>query len=280
MATVDVTLEGRTFPVDTGFLVFNDRTYPRLVEMFDTLGVASVASEMSFSCRVDRAGLEWSGTDALSLFAQPANALRPAFWRMLADIARFNRATAMRTRNELWSISLGEYLDAEAFSAPFRDWYLLPMAAAIWSAPQRDILDCPLPTFVRFCHNHGLLRITDRPQWRTVAGGARTYVDKIVATLTDVRLATPVRHVTRHRDHVAIDARRARRRALRPGRACLSQRPGTAAVARRLTAGGSIAGRRALPAQPRGAAHRCGAAAARAPRVVGMELPGGRRRLG
>ncbi len=205
-ATVDVTLEGLTFPVDTGFLVFNDRTYPRLVEMFDTLGVTSVASEMSFSCRVDRAGLEWSGTDALSLFAQPSNALRPAFWRMLADIVRFNRATTqMQARDRFWSISLGEYLDAEKFSAPFRDWYLLPMAAAIWSAPKKDILDFPLRTFVRFCHNHGLLRITDRPQWRTVAGGARTYVDKIVATLTDVRLATPVRHVTRHRDHVTID---------------------------------------------------------------------------
>ncbi len=206
-ATVDVTLEGRTFPVDTGFLVFNNRTYPRLVEMFDTLDVASVASEMSFSCRVDRAGLEWSGTDVLSLFAQPANALRPAFWRMLADIVRFNRATtAMQDRDESWSISLGEYLDAEGFSAPFRDWYLLPMAAAIWSAPKKDILDFPLPTFVRFCHNHGLLRITDRPQWRTVAGGARTYVDRILSSLTDVRLATPVHRVDRHADHVRIDS--------------------------------------------------------------------------
>lgn len=206
-ATVDVTLEGRTFPVDTGFLVFNNRTYPRLVEMFDTLDVASVASEMSFSCRVDRAGLEWSGTDVLSLFAQPANALRPAFWQMLADIVRFNRATtAMQDRDESWSISLGEYLDAEGFSAPFRDWYLLPMAAAIWSAPKKDILDFPLPTFVRFCHNHGLLRITDRPQWRTVAGGARTYVDRILSSLTDVRLATPVHRVDRHADHVRIDS--------------------------------------------------------------------------
>ncbi|MEO8753944.1 MAG: FAD-dependent oxidoreductase [Casimicrobiaceae bacterium] len=205
-ATVDVALEGMRFPVDTGFLVFNDRTYPRLISLFAELGVASVASEMSFSCRVDRARLEWSGTSLSSLFAQPRSALRPAFWRMLADIVRFNRATtALLASGEVWSVSLGEYLEAEAYSTPFRDWYLLPMAAAIWSAPRRDILDFPLPTFVRFCHNHGLLQISDRPQWRTVLGGARTYVEKIAAQLPDVRIATPVRRITRRADHVLID---------------------------------------------------------------------------
>ncbi len=205
-ATVDVTLDGRTFPVDTGFLVFNDRTYPKLIALFDELGVASVASEMSFSCRVDRDRLEWSGADFRSLFAQPANALRPAFWRMLADIARFNRsAMAMDDATRLWSISLREFLDAGNFSVPFRDWYLLPMAAAIWSAPRKDILDFPLPTFVRFCRNHGLLQITDRPHWRTVHGGGRTYVEKIAAQLPDVRVGTPVRRVLRTKSGVAID---------------------------------------------------------------------------
>ena len=205
-ATVDVTLDGQTFPVDTGFLVFNDRTYPKLIALFDELGVASVASEMSFSCRVDRHRLEWAGTDLKSLFAQPANALRPAFWRMLADIARFNRmATAMDDGNRLWSISLGEFLDAENYSVPFRDWYLLPMAAAIWSAPRRDILDFPLPTFVRFCRNHGLLQITDRPHWRTVQGGGRVYVQKIAAQLRDVRVGTPVHRVVRTPGGVEID---------------------------------------------------------------------------
>ncbi len=197
-ATVDVTLDGHTFPVDTGFLVFNDRTYPRLIALFDELGVRSVASEMSFSCRVDRHRLEWAGTSVATLFAQPANALRPSFWRMLADIARFNRGvTAMDDGNRLWSISLGEFLDAENYSAPFRDWYLLPMAAAIWSAPRKDILEFPLPTFVRFCRNHGLLQITDRPRWRTVEGGGRVYVQKIASRLADVRLATPVRRIVR-----------------------------------------------------------------------------------
>jgi predicted NAD/FAD-binding protein len=205
-ATVDVTLDGQTFPVDTGFLVFNDRTYPKLISLFAELDVASVASEMSFSCRVDRDGMEWSGTNFASLFAQPRNALRPEFWRMLADIARFNRdATELDERGHVWSVSLGEYLDAEHFSPSFRDWYLLPMAAAIWSSPRRDILDFPLPTFVRFCRNHGLLQITGRPQWRTVQGGGRVYVEKIAAQLADVRTGTPVRRIVRHARGVAID---------------------------------------------------------------------------
>jgi uncharacterized protein len=206
-ATVDVTLDGLTFPVDTGFLVFNDRTYPRLVQLFDELGVRSVASEMSFSCRVDHAQLEWSGTDLRALFAQPRNALRPAFYRMLADILRFNRATmALPPEPTRWSPSLGQYLDAERFGAEFREWYLLPMAAAIWSSPRREILDFPLHTFVQFCRNHGLLQILDRPQWRTVEGGGRTYVRRIVAQLPDVRCASPVQRIVRRAGHVAVDS--------------------------------------------------------------------------
>jgi predicted NAD/FAD-binding protein len=205
--TVDVTLDGVTAPVDLGFLVYNDRTYPRLTALFDTLGVASAASEMSFSVRLDEHRLEWAGTNLATLFAQPRNALRPAYWRMLADIVRFNReTTAMVARDTLWSISLGEYLDNGRYSHPFRDWYLLPMAAAIWSSPKKDILDFALPTFVRFCHNHGLLQVTDRPQWRTVAGGSRTYVAKIAAGLEDVRVATPVERVRRIDEHVEVTA--------------------------------------------------------------------------
>ena len=205
--TVDVTLDGVTAPVDTGFLVFNDRTYPQLVALLDDLGVASVPSEMSFAVSVAGADVEWAGTDLASLFAQPRNALRPAFWRMLADILRFNRATTAMVREERWwSVTLGEYLDAERYSTPFRDWYLLPMAAAIWSAPTREILDFPLSTFLRFCHNHGLLQIFDRPQWRTVRGGSREYVARIAERLDDVRLATPVQRVRRTRDGVEIEA--------------------------------------------------------------------------
>ncbi len=212
--TVDVTVDGLTFPVDTGFLVFNDRTYPNLVRLFDELGVESVPSDMSFSVRNDRAGIEWAGTSLATLFAQPANALKPAYWRMLGEILRFNReTTALELGNRVWSISLGEYLEERGYSDAFRDWYLVPMAAAIWSSPSKDILDFPLPSFVRFCHNHGLLAIADRPQWRTVRGGSRSYVRKIVAALPDVRTSTPVTRVQRLRHGVEIDtaARRAER---------------------------------------------------------------------
>jgi predicted NAD/FAD-binding protein len=206
-ATVDVTLDGNTFPVDTGFLVFNDRTYPRLNALFAELGITSVDSEMSFSCRVDRAGLEWSGTNLRAVFAQPGNVFRPAFWTMLRDLMRFNRVTtALHAQGAVPAVPLGQYLRAEGYGTPFRDWYLLPMAAAIWSAPRRDILDFPLPTFIRFCQNHGLLQIVDRPQWKTVAGGARTYVDRIARQLHDVRLATPVRQIVRHAGGVTIDS--------------------------------------------------------------------------
>jgi predicted NAD/FAD-binding protein len=127
---------------------------------------------------------------------------------MLADLLRFNRATtALVDAGDVWSMSLGEYLEAEHYGDEFRDWYLLPMAAAIWSSPRSEILDFPLPAFLRFCHNHGLLQIFDRPQWRTVAGGARTYVEKIVAGLPDVRVATPVERIVRRHDRVIVHAR-------------------------------------------------------------------------
>jgi predicted NAD/FAD-binding protein len=206
--TVDVTLDGVTHPVDTGFLVFNDRTYPHLIALFDELGVPSVASEMSFSVRDDRSGLEWAGTNLATLFARPANALSPAFWSMLADILRFNReTTAALAAGTLPETTLGAFLDAQRYRRPFRDSYLVPMAAAIWSSPARDILDFPLPTFVRFCHNHGLLAIDDRPQWRTVQGGGRVYVQKIVERLSDVRLGCPVEQVRRRAGGVEIDSR-------------------------------------------------------------------------
>jgi predicted NAD/FAD-binding protein len=204
--TVDVTLDGITAPVDTGFLVYNDRTYPRLIALFDELGIESAPSTMSLAVRDDAAGVEWSGTDLAALFAQAANLARPAFWRMLADILRFNReTTAMQRADGVHAYTLGEYLDEGDYSAAFRDWYLLPMAAAIWSVPLSAVVDFPLPTFVRFCYRHGLLQIFDRPQWRTVAGGARTYVERIVAQLPDVRLSTPVHQVRRYADHVEID---------------------------------------------------------------------------
>ncbi len=205
--TVDVTLDDITAPVDTGFLVYNDRTYPLLIALFDELGIESAPSTMSFTVRDDAADLEWAGTDLSALFAQARNLARPAFWRMLGDIVRFNReTTAMQRADGVHAITLREYLDEGGYSAVFRDWYLLPMAAAIWSVPLSTVLEFPLPTFVRFCYRHGLLQIFDRPQWRTVVGGARTYVERIVAHLSDVRLSTPARQVRRHATHIEIDS--------------------------------------------------------------------------
>lgn len=206
--TIDVTLDGITAPVDTGFLVYNDRTYPKLVALFAELGIGSTPSTMTFSVRNDVAGIEWAGTDFRSLFAQPTNALRPEFWRMLVDVLRFNReTTAMQREGRIEAVTLGDFLDARGYSAPFRDWYLLPMAASIWSSPVREVLAFPLPTLVRFCHLHGLLGIFGRPQWRTVAGGGRKYVDRIAAQLPDVRRTTPVLRVRRRSDHVEVDTR-------------------------------------------------------------------------
>ena len=196
--TVDVEVEGQRFGVDTGFLVFNERTYPNLCALFRLLEVPVARSDMSFSVSMRLPDVEWAGSDLGTVFAQRRNLLRPAMWRMLADIVRFNRAaTAMATGGTAPAVSLGEYLDASHYSRVFRDWYLLPMAAAIWSCPTRSMLAYPLATFVRFCHNHGLIQVFDRPQWRTVRGGAREYVRRMLPAIADTRLNAPVEHVMR-----------------------------------------------------------------------------------
>lgn len=206
--TIDIEVEGHRHPIDTGFLVFNDRTYPNLCALFACLGVASVESEMSFGVSLAEPEIEWAGSDLGTVFAQPANLLRPAFLGMLADILRFNRETTrMAATGDAPPISLGDYLAAGRYGSAFRDWYLLPMAAAIWSCPTRTMLDYPLATFARFCHNHGLLQIFDRPRWRTVAGGGREYVRRILAQLDDVQVATPVLGVERLADGVWVRCR-------------------------------------------------------------------------
>jgi len=197
--TVDLTVDGVRHGVDTGFLVFNHGTYPALTRLFAELGVETAPSEMSFSVQARDAGLEWSGSNLDAVFAQRSNLVRPAFWRMLADLRRFNRmATALATSDEPeLGRPVGEFLDAHGFSAEFRDWYLLPMVACIWSCPTEQMLRFPLSTLLRFCHNHGLLRVADRPQWRTVHGGSRVYVEKMLATIADRRPGTPVRQLRR-----------------------------------------------------------------------------------
>ena len=197
--TVDVVVDEVQCAVDTGFLVFNHRTYPNLTALFDTLDVATVASDMSLAVSLCNPDLEWAGSSLTTLFAQKRNLHRPGFWRMLQDALRFNRTTQ---NANLPDITLGAYLTKEKYSDEFRHWYLLPMAAAIWSCPTQAVLEYPLTAFVRFCRNHGLLQIFDRPQWHTVEGGGRQYVDRMVAQLADVRLSAPVLAVQREADGV------------------------------------------------------------------------------
>src|SRR5450830_59703 len=182
--TVDVELDGKRFAVDTGFLVFNEATYPNLIAFLEELGVASYATDMSFGVSLDDGALEWAGTNLDTVFAQRRRLLSPAFLRMLKDILRFNRAAQDNLAASLANpATLGELIAAGAYGAMFRDAYLLPMAAAIWSSSPADILQFPASTFLRFCLNHGLLQIANRPKWRTVQGGAREYVKKILVTL-------------------------------------------------------------------------------------------------
>ena len=227
--TVDITLPTATGPVthgvDTGFLVFNERTYPNLINLFAELGVATAKSDMSFSVQVPGAlegrTLEWSGSTLATVFAQRSNLLNWRFWRMLKDVVRFN-ALATRLAGQLARDGnagaggpdagvakalmqpLGDFLRQHKFSEEFRDWYFLPMLGCIWSCPTDQMLQFPVATMVRFCHNHGLIQITQRPQWWTVTGGARHYVDKITAGISDKRLNTPVQLIERDADGVRI----------------------------------------------------------------------------
>jgi uncharacterized protein len=198
--TVEVTLEQVSHGVDTGFLVFNERTYPQLIGLFSELDVPTVASEMSFSVQAPALGLEWSGSNLNGVFAQRANMLRPRFLAMLADILRFNRlASAIASGQAQASRDqpLAEFLREHRFGTLFRDGYLLPMIGCIWSCPLDQMLRFPVATLVRFCHNHGLLQVVNRPQWFTVRGGARRYVQKMLQRVPDARLNTPVREVRR-----------------------------------------------------------------------------------
>lgn len=189
-----------THGVDTGFLVFNHRTYPNLVRLFAELGVETAQSDMSFSAQSLAEGIEWSGSNLNGVFAQRRNLVRPAFLGMLRDIARFNReATALARSDSEAALreSVGEFLERGRFGRAFREWYFLPMIGCIWSCPTDQMLRFPISTLIRFCHNHGLIQIADRPQWHTVRGGARHYVEKMLPRIADARLNSPVHTVRR-----------------------------------------------------------------------------------
>ena len=202
--TVDVTLDGITHGVDTGFLVFNHRTYPNRVRLFEELGVDTAPSEMSFSVQVPQSNLEWSGCNLDTVFAQRRNLFSPHFLGMLRDVLRFNRlATGLAQRGADADIDgelaepIGDFLDRHGFGPRFRDWYFLPMIGCIWSCPTEQMLRFPIATLIRFCHNHGLIQVSNRPQWHTVRGGSRNYVDKLLRGIPDARLNSPVRRVRR-----------------------------------------------------------------------------------
>jgi len=203
--TVDVSIEGLTHPVDTGFLVHNDLTYPNLIQLFAHLNIPVHSSDMSFGVSIQEPDIEWAGSSLGTVFAQRSNMFKPKFLIMLRDILRFNRSAQHYlelTRDQ--PVTLGELLDRERFGQPMRDWYLLPMAAAIWSSSVKDILGFPAATFLAFCLNHRLLQIENRPQWKTVVGGSREYVKAMIGQLSDARVNCPVHRVQREGDHVVI----------------------------------------------------------------------------
>jgi predicted NAD/FAD-binding protein len=196
-------LEGENVPVDTGFIVFNDTNYPNLVGFFDALGVASHESNMSFGVSLNRGAFEYAGGNFKQLFAQKRNVVRPRFWSMLRDIVRFNRTAPLLLETQSM-MSLGEYLNEHRYSRAFAEDYVLAIGAAIWSASVEGMRAFPARSFIRFFVNHGLLKIAGRPQWRTVTGGSRIYVRRVLKDLADVRLGAAVRHVQRAADGVDV----------------------------------------------------------------------------
>ena len=200
-ATVDVEDDGQTLHIDTGFIVFNDWTYPHFIALLQELGVESRPTSMSFSVSDDLSGLEYAGTNFNTLFAQRSNLLSPRFLRLVRDIVRFNREVEhdLLQNPALASLSLAQYLREYRYSSEFRDYYLMPMGAAIWSSSCEDMERFPLHFFVRFFRNHGLLNFVRRPKWRVIAGGSRQYIAPLTRSFRNkIRLSTPVTAVRRH----------------------------------------------------------------------------------
>jgi predicted NAD/FAD-binding protein len=203
--TVDVVRQGRQYAIDTGFIVFNDWTYPRFIALLKELGVPFQSSNMSFSLRDERSGLEYNGTSVNSLFAQRRNLLRPSFLWMIREILRFNAQCRELLAGTDDSISLGDYLDRHRYSRRFRDLYIVPMGMSIWSATERAMLAFPARFFVEFFDKHGFLNVDRRPVWQAVCGGSREYVRKLVEPFrASIRLHAPVVGVRRDAAGVTV----------------------------------------------------------------------------
>jgi uncharacterized protein len=207
--TVDVDLSGRRYAVDMGFIVFNHRTYPRFTSLMNGLGVATQSSNMSFSVRCERTGLEYNGTSLNSLFAQRRNALRPSFIRMLSEILRFNRDARAVLALPADAMTLGEYLQRERYSRAFIERYIVPMGMSVWSATETAMLGFPVHFFVDFFERHGFMNVNDRPRWRAITGGSREYTKKLTAPYAhNIRLSTPVAGIERTASEVLVRTRR------------------------------------------------------------------------
>ncbi|WP_439877820.1 NAD(P)/FAD-dependent oxidoreductase [Pseudomonas prosekii] len=205
--TVDVTVDGQTHAVDTGFIVFNDWTYPNFIRLLGQLGVRFKPTEMSFSVNDPDSGLEYNGNNLNSLFAQRSNLLSPGFWKMLRDILRFNKEALrdLEQQRIAADTTLNDYLQANGYSERFILHYIVPMGAAIWSMSMADMLGFPLQLFVRFFKNHGLLSVNDRPQWCVIEGGSSAYIAPLTASFKErIRLNCPVARVERDFDGVVI----------------------------------------------------------------------------
>jgi len=203
--TRDVEMGGRTYAVDLGFIVFNHRTYPRFTGLLEELRVESQPSNMSFSLRCERTGLEYNGTSINALFAQRLNLVRPSFLRMIVDILRFNREAPRLLLSADSTLTLGQYLERHDYTEPFIEHYIVPMGRAIWSATQEAMLNWPARFFVDFFERHGFLSVNDRPQWRAIRGGSREYARKLTAPYRNrIRLRTPVQSVKRTPDSVLL----------------------------------------------------------------------------
>jgi len=206
--TVQAAAYGGEYPVDTGFMVFNDRTYPNFVKLLDYLGVTSQATDMSFSVRSDRPDFEYQGSSLNGVFAQRANLFSPRFYGMLGDVLRFNRESPQLLESNDDQLTIGDYVRREGYGRYFIDRYLVPMGAAIWSSQPGRFEEFPARFLIGFLKNHGLLQLRDRPVWKTISGGARRYVEAMLKPLGDrVRLSTPIETVYRHEDHVVVAPR-------------------------------------------------------------------------
>ena len=202
--THKVEMAGKTYHVDTGFIVFNDRTYPNFNQLLDTLEVPWQNSDMSFSVKCEKTGLEYNGTSVNSLFAQRSNFFNPKFYGMIRDIMRFNK-NALELLADGKEITMGDYLTQNSYGEHFIKFYIIPMGAAIWSTDATKMLDFPARFFVRFFHHHGMLTVSNRPQWRTIVGGSAKYVEKLTASFANkIRLNTPIENVRRLNKSVMI----------------------------------------------------------------------------